>query len=85
MNLDAVFPQPTYRKGVDADGPDPAIPEVTGHLLRDVYEVLGEIFDPPTPTRVLRLEQDTLAAADPMQFEFVESNGDEISISITRA
>ena len=64
VSFDAVFPEPTYRKVVDADGPDPAIRYVTGRLLGDVHEVFDEVFGPPVPGRVLRLEQDPLAATN---------------------
>ena len=85
MRLDAVFTEPAYRKVVDADGPDSAIREVTGRLLGDVHVILDESFSPPTPGRVLRLEQDTLAAADPVRVEFVRFDGNGVLDLITRA
>src|SRR5688500_20183925 len=49
MRFDAVFPEPADREVVGAHGPDLAVREVAGRLLRDVHEILDEILVPPFP------------------------------------
>src|SRR5215212_9315296 len=71
VRLLAVLAEAAHREVVDADGPYPAVRQVAGRLLRDVDEILHEIFRRPAASRVLRLEQDPLAAPKPVRIELV--------------
>src|SRR5215218_1186375 len=69
MRLLAVLPKAAHGEVIDADGLYCAAGHVPRRLLRDVDEILVEIFRRPAASRVLCLEQDPLAAPKPVRIE----------------
>src|SRR5215212_3122326 len=69
MRLLAVLPKAADREIIDADGSYCAVGHVSRRLLRDVDEILVEIFRRPLARGVPCFEQDPLAALKPMRIE----------------
>src|SRR3712207_2450318 len=71
VRLDTVLAETTHREVIDADGLYPTVGQIPRRLLRDIDEILVEILRRPAASRVLRLEQDPLAALKPVRMKLV--------------
>src|SRR2546425_2998100 len=69
VRLDSVFEETANREIIDADGLHLLCRKIACSLLRNVDEVLHKVIGVPTPGRIPRLEENSLAVLKPMRTE----------------
>src|SRR5205823_2696440 len=74
MGLGPIFAETADREVIDSDGLYLLYCKVARSLLRDVDEIFHKVIGLPTPGRIPRLEEDSLAALNPVWAQLLRFN-----------